>query len=329
MKRACLLIGLLVSCAAPAPMHQARTAPLVTGPDGKLYAIGGTAPSGATLSSVEAYDPKTNGWLEMSPLLHAVEGNSAILGPDGRIYSLGGDDGIHLTSEVEVFNVTANSWSEGPPLPMPLSAPAAVGRDGRLYVVGGTVDSDGGEVESSAVEVFDFNSRTWSTGPALPVALLPVATVGPDGKLYVLGGLEGQQFQRSSYVLDATKQAWITIDPVPSEMAGGYGAVSATNGKIFLIGGLVAGQPCNIVDEPADPCIALQGPLSIFDTDGGVWETGPMMPRPRGAPGLALGSDGRIYVAGGVANVEFEGQYSLQATPDLQILSPDTLSWWD
>ena len=62
----------------------------VTGPDGKIYAIGGSDGGGHLLNKVEAYDPKTDTW-SSAPYLPSQRWDLAAAGgSDGTIYAIGG-----------------------------------------------------------------------------------------------------------------------------------------------------------------------------------------------------------------------------------------------
>jgi hypothetical protein len=60
---------------------------------GLLFAIGGYNPSGGFLTTVESYNPSTNGWVAATSLPHPVGALKAITGANGRIYTFGGWDG--------------------------------------------------------------------------------------------------------------------------------------------------------------------------------------------------------------------------------------------
>jgi N-acetylneuraminic acid mutarotase len=75
-----------------APMPTARgDLAAATGPDDRIYAIGGRDGGRNSLSTVEAYTPATNTWSTVAPMLFAGWGLAAATGPDGRIYAMGGD----------------------------------------------------------------------------------------------------------------------------------------------------------------------------------------------------------------------------------------------
>ena len=77
-----------------APLNMKRDELAVaTGPDNKIYAIGGFGGSkNACLNSAERYDPIKNEWEVIAPLNIPRRALSAVALPDG-IYAIGGFDG--------------------------------------------------------------------------------------------------------------------------------------------------------------------------------------------------------------------------------------------
>ena len=102
-----------------APMAEARYAHAVAVLEGKLYAVGGhnnvAINVGASLSSVERYDPATNAWEAVAPMatarrVHAV----AVL--DGKLYAVGGEDADGNLSSVERYDPAEAVWEAVAPM---------------------------------------------------------------------------------------------------------------------------------------------------------------------------------------------------------------------
>jgi hypothetical protein len=101
-----------------APLPTARGVfAAATGPDGRIYALGGIDERGAALRTVEAYDVRTNTWSAVAPLPAVRSGHAAAKGPDGRIYALGGAGNGPLLAAVEAFTPGL------PPTPRPTRPP--------------------------------------------------------------------------------------------------------------------------------------------------------------------------------------------------------------
>ena len=112
---------------------------LVTGPDGRIYAIGGLDASNQRLASVEAYDPTTNQWTDVACLPAGRSDLAAAAGADGLIYAIGGMTSGGVQGTTLAYDVKTNSWTDAPSLSnarADLAATAAPG--GSIYAIGGT-----------------------------------------------------------------------------------------------------------------------------------------------------------------------------------------------
>jgi N-acetylneuraminic acid mutarotase len=118
---------------------------VVKGPDGLIYAMGGY--NGSALSVVEAYDPSTDTWIEKAPMPSLKVEFGLVLGPDEKIYVIGG--GItHVNNSPPFFDTieiydpktdtwTIPGWSESTMPTARKELGAALGDNGRIYVIGG------------------------------------------------------------------------------------------------------------------------------------------------------------------------------------------------
>ena len=143
------------SWASVASMPTARVEPAATvGINGLIYVMGGYINgSEGAISEVDAYNPATNSWTVMPSLPAARGGLAAVTGPDGLIYAIGGRFGYSdscYSSEVDTYSSTTNTWSTLASLPTTRELPgAAVGTDGRIYVVGGNLNTSNGQTSEA------------------------------------------------------------------------------------------------------------------------------------------------------------------------------------
>lgn len=177
------------------PMPTARTGhKAVTGPDGRIYLIGGySLDHGGHLNVLEIYDPAANTWTTGSPMPTARQQFGAALGANGKIYVIGGSDewrsGIMTT--VEIYDTATDSWSVGSPMPTPRDGlGAAAAKDGLIYAVGGwTGNYPFSGMVTDLVEIYNPATDTWQTGPRLLSPTYgPGAVAGSDCRIYVVGG---------------------------------------------------------------------------------------------------------------------------------------------
>src|SRR5439155_19023786 len=108
------------SWATVAPMATGREGlAAATGPDGLVYAIGGTNTGESTsLNTVEAYPPGTNGWVTAASMPTARFLLAAATGPDGRIYAIGGNDSSSNINIVEAYDTGFVPPSGVPEVPL-------------------------------------------------------------------------------------------------------------------------------------------------------------------------------------------------------------------
>jgi N-acetylneuraminic acid mutarotase len=141
--------------------------------------------------------------------------HAAAVGRDGKLYIFGGyghrgkvtmrdgetdaqyeervREGQTLSRQaldsVEAYDPKSNSWEPRAPMPEGRHAMgAALGADGRIYVVGGAV-SYSRPRGTDTVFVYDPAKDQWEKGPSLIRARFHHAVAeGRDGKIYAIGG---------------------------------------------------------------------------------------------------------------------------------------------
>jgi hypothetical protein len=184
---------------------------------------------------------------------------AAAAGPDGRIYAIGGNASTGPTNIVEAYNPATNTWTRVASMPTPRSGLAAVtGPDGRIYAIGG-VDILRSPLPLATVEAYTPATNTWTTVASMPTPReLLAAVVGPDGKIYALGGANaaGSPLRTVEAYTIATN-TWAEALPMPTARSG-LAAVTGPDGRIFAIGGrsdstALGTLEALTVDPPPDP----------------------------------------------------------------------------
>jgi N-acetylneuraminic acid mutarotase len=179
----------------------------------KIYAFGGFAfpgsgpPGWTPVSNTWEYDPATDEWKELAPMPTARGAASAGV-VNGKIYVTGGanslpgvtENGIHpgrphnVVAAVEEYNPATNSWKTVRPLLLARNHHAAVGAEGKLYVIGGRV---GGAFISNAsnnvdlVEMYDPAADLWTARTRMPTARSAFGSGVYNNNILIAGG-EGQ-----------------------------------------------------------------------------------------------------------------------------------------
>ena len=129
------------------------------------------------------------------------------------------------------------------------------------------------------------SGSAWSTLAPLGTARQEVATVELDGRIYVIGGIDGTpSFLSSVEIYDPDSGIFSPGPALPVPLH--HTTASAVGGKLYVIGGWsdFFATPLDVVFE--------------LDPEVGSWVARAPMPTARGSPAAtALG--GKIYVAGG------------------------------
>ncbi len=153
--------------------------------DGSVFVFGGIYREDATGESVvsaSVYEcaPPYSGWRERAPMPVALSNCAAVV--VGRhIVVVGGYDRLKAHAITQLFDPAADTWSPGPPPPIPLSAHAAAATNGRVYTFGDYTNQ-------SSILGLSFESGEWR---ALQVPFTPrrhVRAVATGDTIVVAGG---------------------------------------------------------------------------------------------------------------------------------------------
>jgi N-acetylneuraminic acid mutarotase len=277
---------------AVAPLSVARDMLAATvGPDGRVYAIGGS--SGTTtpvsLASVEAYSPGTNTWAAAPSLPAARHFHAAVTGAgtDRRIYVLGGVQGGSATATVLTYTVGDAGWVAVANMPMARQAhAAAVGADGRIYVSGGV---NGSSILQSGGDVYDPAANRWtSIAPMARPRRQHALVRGGDGRLYAIGGITvNSAITETVEAYDPRSNTWRLMRSMP-EARQGVVATLGSDGAIYVAGGR---NPTGLV-----------GTSFRYDVTTDTWSSAPSLIDPRHLAGSAT-VGGTIYALAGRVRV--------------------------
>ena len=181
----------------------------------------------------------------------------------------------------------------------------------RLVVMGGFSTSlQEGLAISRKVHLLDPASASWSELPDAPVAWTHIDLIGTGGALYLLGGLEGQQYtaRGEAYVLDPLAGAWRAIAPLPAGMERGAAGLAIAGNHLLLLGG-------------ASTTSALASCLD-YDLATDAWSRLPDLPAARSHPAAMRMTDGTLLVVGGLGTLD-----ASQPHADVYALAPGAAAW--
>jgi len=218
---------------APLPSPRGRLA-VVAVADG-ILAIGGVS-NGQVVGTVEQYWPADDQWLPLAAKPTPV-GNIGAINLEGLVYVPGGYDADGRVLDVlEVYDVGAGTWAQGPSLPAPRCAYAIAAVNGQVYLFGGW----DGKRYTGSVFRYDPAFARWEELSPMPVSLGFQAAAAVDGKVYLIGGYDGAREYASCYQYDPSLEGsgvspW--SERTPMSVARGGAAAATVGASIYVIGG--------------------------------------------------------------------------------------------
>jgi N-acetylneuraminic acid mutarotase len=236
------------------------------------------------------------GWRTCKPMTRGAEFAGTVALPDGRIFVISGrttDNGKRkVTRAVRVYDPLRNAWTEASPIPTPRTEPgAAVGQDGKIYVMGGG-DPQG---RKNVVEAYDPGTDTWTRRKPMPTpreALRAVAAKAANGRvrIYAIGGRDRSSAGdnlRTVEAYDPVTDTWTARALMPTPRHA-LAATLGPDGRIYAMGGSNAAVFCTDVVE-------------IYDPVKNAWTRGASMPfgRECAAAAFTPGPDGEVLVLAG------------------------------
>jgi N-acetylneuraminic acid mutarotase len=232
-----------------ADMPTARLAFSTSVVDGKIYAIGGLQNLyGATLPTVEEYDPATDTWTKKADMPAAWSAHSAAV-VNGKIYIIGGGPFTNTYAPtVQEYDPATDTWTNKADMPTSRAFLSACAVNGKIYAIGGHLSPG---IDFETVEEYDPATDTWTQKADMPTARACFSTSVANGKIYAIGG-GWRDFLSTVEEYDPATDTWTTkADMLTAKK---LVSTSAVNGKIYAIGGGTAlGERVFSTVEEYDP----------------------------------------------------------------------------
>jgi N-acetylneuraminic acid mutarotase len=234
--------------------------PAVAAVDGKVFLIGGYL-NGKTLSSVEAYDVKTETWSRCADLPLARDTHAAVT-LNGKIYVVGGRADDATGYEALEYDPRMNRWSVKAKGSVLLVETSAVAMGGKIYAGAGVM------LPKGAMEVYDPVADRWTRCADTLGERGSFSLGAANGKIYAIGGCQ-YSFGNVGHIVRTVEE----YDPATNRwtVAGGrpgenwlMGSISI-DGRIYLFGGCVGEFPSGIwVDtvQVYDPAVRMSEPVA-------------------------------------------------------------------
>jgi N-acetylneuraminic acid mutarotase len=230
---------------------------------------------------------------------------------DGKIYVLGGYPSSRVVqATVQVYDPATDKWAFTTPLPVPMHHPVAAGALGKLYSLGGQLDS--GDTNRTLVYDPATANAPWVDLAPMPTARGAGAGAVMGDKIYVVGGRPPAA--NAFAVYDISDNQWTPLPDLPQTYPNrNHIAAAAIGGKIYVAGGRYNGGSFS------DP---ITDSLDVFDPATNAWQPRTRMLRPRGGVnGVVAYGCFHVWGGEGAAN-EPNGVF-----PDHDVYNPVTNMW--
>ncbi|WP_025765354.1 Kelch repeat-containing protein [Dyadobacter tibetensis] len=211
-----------------------------------LGAFTGSYPHELPIPNVYIFNPVKNEWRKGPEIPQdRLRGAAGAFTHQGKIYLACGIQDGHWDGQVawfDEFDPKTNQWNRLQDAPRPRDHVQVALHDNKLYVAGGRLSSaktkDTFTLTVNEVDVYDFNTKSWTTLPAeqnIPTPRAGCTAVTYQDKILVIGGESGAQTQAHSEVeaFNTKTQKW---EKLPSLHQGRHGTQAVLLNKKVYIG---------------------------------------------------------------------------------------------
>lgn len=275
----------------PMPTPRAGAAVAVLGK--QVLAVGGVGEDQRPLKVVEMYNTEEGRWRKKSSLREDLMG-VAITVKDGRALAVGGMGSDLLPRNIlQQYDLRKDVWALLPPMPTPRYDATAQLLGSKIYVAGGRHCKR----SLKAFEVFDTETRSWTTLPSMPCKRSYGGVVWDSaGRLCLLGGLrkgaghQSSKFTKNVNIFDTNQGLWLkSEETVALKTKRADFVCGVLRGRMIVAGGL--GHEPLVLDT-----------VDGFHPQKKKWEKLAPMATPRCSASSIVIRD-RLLVVGGVNQV--------------------------
>ncbi len=234
--------------------------------DKLFYISGGGADGGLMAYDVFEFDiNKQNYSLKKS--IGTARGEFGVVELNEKIYTFGGWLGNGITDTSEVYDIKLNTWSYLPPLPKKLTSVSACALNGKIYILGGTMN-----VTNTYFYEFDPLLNSYKQLAVFAVIRNNACLAVVGNLIYAIGG---NSYKNDNYfnhnncdVYNVTTNSWEQKTTLPEVIT--QGSVVVLGNQIHYLGGITKASSVTDAD-------ALKVHY-IYDTKTDVWSNGENLP---------------------------------------------------
>lgn len=287
-------------------------------------------------------------WTSAAPLPNP-RNHLAGVALNGKLYAIGGqyrhEEGTTNQNQVDVYDPVTKAWTRAANLPVPrghISASTFV-MDGRIIVLGGSVNNGSGGASSADVTAYDPQANLWLKLPSLPSGRKTPVADAIGGRIVVsTGNGSGATSTTWSGALAGSWEAGAALPVALGEVASGI-----IGNQLYVVGegnaatlsyNLGTGAWRSVTSVAQRPFVGHHhaaevvggkwyllgglgtgaGKVQIYNPATNGWTVGANMPFAAGSSASAV-IGGQIYVAGGIVGSS--------TTAQVARYNPATNSW--
>ncbi|WP_250419078.1 PKD domain-containing protein [Pontibacter deserti] len=227
--------------------------------DGLIYVVGaftGGYPHETPIPKIYIYNPLTDKWLDGPAIPEARRrGSAGVVVRNKKIYLISGITDGHYAGHVkwfDEFDPATNSWKTLPDAPRARDHSHAALINNKLYLAGGRRSSYAtGETYSLTVpevDVYDFETSTWSTLPSssnIPTPRAGASTAVLGDEVVVIGGESVSQSgaHKETEALNVSKNTWRRLADLQTGRHGTQAIVNNNSIYVMAGSGSMGGSP--------------------------------------------------------------------------------------
>jgi len=206
------------------------------------------------------YDPAADTWTKFAPLpIPVTHVGSAVV--DREVWLAGGFAVLGFNQAIDhvyIYDVDANSWSQGPSLPAARSAGTLVRNGRKLHYISGLENRNDGVVDHWVLDLDEPGGpQTWNTLASIPETSNHLSGIAVGGKIYAIGGQVNHDIDPFdvdfAYEYDPVTDSWSEKASMPIPRSHMEPGTFVVDGKIILVGGKDGSFTCSDRVSSYDP----------------------------------------------------------------------------
>lgn len=195
-----------------------------------IYITSGSTTDNSLKNTIERYNPENDKWEQISHKLTPLKySNLSIIAE--KLYIIGGvTKNGKVNSKLIIFDLKTNKFIKGQELSNPTYSAGSAVWGGQVYFFGGAFEKT---FYSKFLYKYDPLANQWEKLENMPEKKMTKGEI-IDGKLYTIGGYDGENASNSVDVYDISTNKWGHVFDLP--VAVSAHATTVIDGRIWIIG---------------------------------------------------------------------------------------------